>query len=869
MGKTTLISIVNSLKNRNKISAIAFIALMVLPLAFVASAFAKTYTAMPPRATTTAVGVSPTLVRLGQQVFINILTYPAPSGPTYYAQNLVGVYPSAFTNISCTITMPDGTQSTFMPVDMSLANIGVNIPGAAQVVGSLMFYWTPTQVGNYSISANFPGQTFTTDSAYANMNLSVLYQGSSSQATKFAVQQNTVLGGIENGYPWSPLPTGYWTNPIYTNNREWAAISGPWVQSNYNYMGDDYNPYSTAPSTPHVLWTSTVDGSTAVGGSGLAGGAFGSLAYTAGSGGTANIILDGNIYQSGYTSSANTFSNGGTPSTPTQSYFECISLRTGQLLWTAPGSINGAWQFLPAYQTVSQENEGGVTEVLWGGLGTANWIQYSPVDGHVVRNITGAPTLSNYRYDNGNPIFWCVQTGPWNTTNPLNLAYCNLIKWNYTKLTTTVGMSNVNSNNWANGIMWNVSCMLPTSSQVVSPGAGNFASVNAYPFDAAGVVVVQPHNDMAITEGFSESSGQMLWVNNNTAIGLNGANILAENPNGPSINDAAGQFVAYNVQTGQQTWTASTGNLPWALLPSFLFIDNNNTFYYGSYDGHVYAVNDQTGAPVWTSDYVGATDETIYGNQPFNGAAVGANGILYFSTSTTYSLEPRTRFHALYAINQTTGHFLWTLPIDINPTSIAYGYLVGKDSEDGIQYCFGKGQTTTTVTAQQQIGGSMLIQGSVMDNSPGSPNTPAISDANMSVWMDYLYGQNATLINSPPDCNGVPVTLTAVDPNGKAIDIGTVTSDGSGHFGYQWNPTTPGLYTIYATFGGSGSYWSSYTETSATVASATVTATPTSTTTASTSATPDYTTAIIASAIAVIAAVAIVGIVVVRSVRQK
>ena len=43
------------------------------------------------------------------------------------------------------------------------------------------------------------------------------------------------------------------------------------------------------------------------------------------------------------------------------------------------------------------------------------------------------------------------------------------------------------------------------------------------------------------------------------------------------------------------------------------------------------------------------------------------------------------------------------------------------------------------------------------------PNgVPAISDANMSVWMDYLYMQNATLLNSPPDCIGVPVTLTAI-----------------------------------------------------------------------------------------------------------
>jgi hypothetical protein len=123
------------------------------------------------------------------------------------------------------------------------------------------------------------------------------------------------------------------------------------------------------------------------------------------------------------------------------------------------------------------------------------------------------------------------------------------------------------------------------------------------------------------------------------------------------------------------------------------------------------------------------------------------------------------------------------------------------------------------VTADQVQDG-MLIQGTVMDLSPGKPNTPAISDENMSVWMDYLYGQNATMINSPPFCNGVPVTLTAVDSNGNSVNIGTTTSDGSGHFGYLYRSSLPGIYTIYATFAGSNSYYSSYGETSGAVTAA-------------------------------------------------
>jgi hypothetical protein len=156
-------------------------------------------------------------------------------------------------------------------------------------------------------------------------------------------------------------------------------------------------------------------------------------------------------------------------------------------------------------------------------------------------------------------------------------------------------------------------------------------------------------------------------------------------------------------------------------------------------------------------------------------------------------------------------------------------------------------------------GGKLLIQGSVMDMSPGKPNTPAIADSDMTVWMDYLYGQNATLINSPPSVHGVTVRLAAVDPNNNTIPIGTTTSDGSGQYAINFTPTTPGMYTIYATFDGSNSYYGSYSETHLTVTEA---AAPTSqpTSTLGLATTTDLMTYIVAAAIAIIIAIAIVGV---------
>src|SRR4030067_2261280 len=325
-----------SSKSNDKSFAIGFI--LLLAASAVLPAFAKTYTAMPDRDTWTEVGVSPKLIGLGQSVLINILTYPGPSGPTYYAQDLASYLTAGFSNVSCTITKADGTKETFMPIDETLAQIGKKIPGQAQIVGSLQFPYKADQVGNWSGTASFPGQTSTPDLQYANMNLSVYYKPSSStHATTFTVQQDEVLAGLLNGWPWSPLPATYWTNPVYANNREWSAISGAWVQTGYDIMGNNYNPYSTAPTSPHIVWANTISSA------GLASGIWGSLAYTQAAGGAGTTVLDGKIYQN----------------EPAGGIFDCIDLRTGQKLWSATGSIVGGQTMNPPYQTEAQLNEGG------------------------------------------------------------------------------------------------------------------------------------------------------------------------------------------------------------------------------------------------------------------------------------------------------------------------------------------------------------------------------------------------------------------------------------------------------------------------------------------------------------------------------
>lgn len=105
-----------------------------------------------------------------------------------------------------------------------------------------------------------------------------------------------------------------------------------------------------------------------------------------------------------------------------------------------------------------------------------------------------------------------------------------------------------------------------------------------------------------------------------------------------------------------------------------------------------------------------------------------------------------------------------------------------------------------------------------MDKSAGTqqkeqaarfPNgVPAVADESQSGWMEYVYEQQPC----PTNTKGVTVTLTAVDPNGNAVNIGTATTDGNGAYTATYTPSITGTYKIYATFAGTNSYYGSNAE---------------------------------------------------------
>jgi hypothetical protein len=216
-----------------------------------------------------------------------------------------------------------------------------------------------------------------------------------------------------------------------------------------------------------------------------------------------------------------------------------------------------------------------------------------------------------------------------------------------------------------------------------------------------------------------------------------------------------------------------------------------------------------SGDLLWTYNATAPPYQSPYGtNMPLSiGAVCDGCAILY---STEHS-PTKPLWHTSYVrcVNLTDGTELWKL-LDFNMgLSIADGYIVTASQYDNMIYTIGKGPSITTVSAPQTVptlGSSVMITGTVTDQSPDAKGTAAVSDESQEAWMEYLYEQQSM----PTNATGVTIKLDTIDPNGNFVPIGTVTSDLTGAYGYKWTPEIPGTYQIIATFAGSNSYGSSH-----------------------------------------------------------
>ena len=755
--------------------------------------------------------------------FIKVQPDPIGVGQTAYISGWLDKVPPTsisnfgmvWHNMKVTVTKPDGSQETLGPFN-------------SDAVGGMWASYVPSQIGTYKFILTFPGQIVVEENTYpyplvvdiGRAFINDTYTGSTSKEVTLIVQQKQ----IETAYPTLPLPTDYWQRPINSMNREWYSIAGNWLglaAANFGYTGmydsynGNFNPYTTAPSSAHVVWTKPI----AFGGQ--IGGEFGESDTSLYATGTAYeskssfVILYGILYYSQYPGAA---TNRG-PLT-------AVDLRTGKTLWAV--NANDTLKCGMIYNFKTGDQYGGIaylfTEPPAGGEGllypkvASKWSMYDAMTGNWILDIANASSGRLMRGENGEILSYSVVAGRltlWNVTECIANASQAIHTYRAYSAAEIWRPPQGATIDWKGGIEW---------SAPVATGLGiSKVFDDVVLMTQSAPAVPGGHNaGWRVDAGYSAKTGQLLWGPINRTLTPWTGVVLGAARDGvyTEYTRQTLTWIGYDIKTGQKLWgpTAPKSN-------AFGYYDYtaNSVIGYGNLyswglGGEVYCYDLKTGTQKWIWNAGSAGIDSPYGTWPLGtwiAQHILADGKLYVRAGHDYT-PPVFKGAKLYCINATTGKEIWSsLSFNIaGAPACTDGYMVWFNGYDNQIYSYGKGRSATTVSYSPVIGSSssVVIKGTVTDQSPGetclgipAAGTPGIADESMSAWMEYLYQQRP----KPTNATGVRVHLTAYDPNGNFQDIGTTTSTADGKYGITWTPPVSGTYYVTATFEGSNSYYSS------------------------------------------------------------
>jgi outer membrane protein assembly factor BamB len=586
---------------------------------------------------------------------------------------------------------------------------------------------------------------------------------------------------------------------------------------------DTFIPWVTGPESAHVAWKRQ----TALGG--IIGGDYGYEANTQifqGNGlGTDSISAYGfpSVVVAGRAYEVLTKPLNGV----TQYVWQCYDVRTGEVYWelemptttvqTMFGTSIGAVEPTVIEYAIGQSPGGGgdpthITGVSLDYIGNQRLIKFDPITGGIIGNYSIAPLTTGTYYMNG----YCLSVQDLGAAAGANRY--RLINWttlgSLANLTTATGTRIVSNTSWPiNNLPTCIDFQagVAATATTISKG-GIYVGMNAY--------------------GVRLSDGQVLWNVTRDETPYSASCIVADHGKFAILTEQ-GYFLALNINTGAEVWKSERFDYPWddAGFGAYDVQTAYGLLYRQAYSG-IYAFDWDTGKIAWKFEspaanpyetpYIDENGTTVYS---WNMGARIADGKMYVYNTEHSATVPITRGWKLFCINATSGEEIWStnLPgaMSKHTTSIGPivdGYLFEMGS-DGYTYCFGKGQSETTVSApavQIILGQKAMITGTVLDLSPGQPGTACVSDESMGEWMAHIHKGLAI----PANVTGVPVSIDATDPNGNYVHLGDAVSDMSGTYGFEWTPTIAGKYVITATFMGSESYGSSYGQTYATVVDA-------------------------------------------------
>jgi hypothetical protein len=798
------------LNDKKTTTAIALFLLFAMTFSLVALPNANAHTPPWEIPTHAFISVAPDPVGVGQQVLIVVWLDRTIAGVSL-ANDI------RFHDYKLTITKPDGKTET------------INWPTVSDPTSSAFTQYTVTQTGKYTFKFEFPGELYTytdpipslfgppTPNTYTNDTYLA-----SSATTTLTVQEEPV-----EKLPEIPLPTEYWTRPIEGENFLWDSISSNWLGG--AATNDRWQKDGSAPRSSHIMWSKSLELGGLTGGMTDPGATYyGGFSYETRFNNP--IIISGILY---YQKSLNHAGSGGG--------YAAVDLRTGEEIWSSDylGSVGVSAPSKAQLYNLDNPDQHGVTAgILWQTVGST-WNAYDAFTGKDVFSLTHVPSGTEVYTDKGEILRYVLNYNTtarsgwlalWNNTAAILTSADVFGIPGWRPLGQTIDASTSACYSWNVTINADLTGNQNPSIVGIIPGDLILGRSSNVALTSSPRPTPDPWTMWAISDK-PESRGQLLWIKNYPAPSGNLTRMLAWQPIDPVYHT----FTMTDFETGQRLgYSLDDGSLLWGPLGefnAFQYYSSRKGFpaygnlYVSGYGGEIlcYAMNN--GTLLWTFNNTNSGDETPWGRYPLQAAAV-ADGVIYAISGEHSPNKPLYKGYRVYAVDAFTGKELWTLlawsssglGTSLAPVAIADGFLTYLNLYDGKIYTIGKGPSATTVTASPKVsmyGDTVLVEGTVIDTVAGTKQpeqiarfpdgVPAMSDASMTEWMEYVYMQKVR----PANATGVEVVLSVVDPNNNCYEVGRATSDENGMFRATFTPEVPGLYTVYASFEGSESYWPS------------------------------------------------------------
>jgi len=590
-------------KNTLAIIALFMMLSMVLPMAALSTADAHT----PPWSIKSFayVTAAPTPAGVGQPVYIYMWIDLPLSGAG--VNNDIRRH-----NYHLTITQPDGTNQTetWAVVD--------------DTTGVQAYQFTPQMTGNYTITFNYPAQTYTWSGAF---------NGDVHEAAQAVTMLEVTDEQVPDPLSSAPLPTEYWTRPINGANTAWFQISSNWLNAPYIRSGATatggagygrYQHDGAGPETPHIMWTKSIQDGGVVGGTNTFN--LGEGYYTGSSYNTrfANAIAMGGrlYYQEPYGNSG----VGGD--------YLAVDINTGEELWridreqilqTGVPSFGYIYTFEDGNQHGALPNGLLIISRTVTGQGTV-WTGYDARTGKLTGlNMTNVPSGSaaslTLAPNSANGASAAGPRGEYiiyqlaNVGTTANPSY-NLLQWNSSNY-NQLSRGQIGAGNWyptttfnatdARMYDWNVS--LPTVKGqgwtvyrdvqaenkllLVQGSMGTGPRVQSY---GANITCVS-------LDATGNTAGNILWTKNYTPAPNNVTRVIVGIDFETNVfiteDKETLDFNGFSLTNGNNIWTAKTTVVEWDTLRRDTLLAYGN-IYAAGYDGIVYCYDTATGNLEWT-----------------------------------------------------------------------------------------------------------------------------------------------------------------------------------------------------------------------------------------------------------------------------